>query len=199
MVLYVNMKRICVFCGSSHGSQPEYTRAAEELVRAMARRKLGLVFGGGGIGLMNVIADTGLELGIEVIGVIPEALVAKELAHRGLSDMRVVGSMHERKALMAELADAFVALPGGFGTLEEFCEVLTWAQLGLHGKPSGLLNTAGYFDPLLTFFDHALAERFLRPEHRAMVLVDSNADRLLDRLATFRPPELDKWIHPEET
>ncbi len=193
------MKRVCVFCGSSHGSRPEYREAAEELVRVLARRQLGVVFGGGGIGLMNVIADAALALGIEIIGVIPEALVAKELAHGGLSDMRVVRSMHERKALMAELADAFVALPGGFGTLEEFCEVLTWAQLGLHRKPCGLLNVAGYFDPLLAFFDHALAERFLRPEHRAMVLVDSSADRLLDRLAAFQPPDLDKWIRPDET
>jgi uncharacterized protein (TIGR00730 family) len=191
------MKRICIFCGSSSGSRPEYRAVAEELARALAQRGLGLVFGGGGIGLMNVVADAGLELGIEIIGVIPGALVAKELAHRGLSDMRVVGSMHERKALMAELADAFVALPGGFGTLEEFCEVLTWAQLGLHRKPCGLLNVAGYYDPLLAFFDHALAERFLRPEHRAMVLVDSNPDWLLDRLAVFQPPDLDKWIQPE--
>jgi len=193
------MKRVCIFCGSSNGSRPEYRAAAEALARALAQRGLGLVFGGGGIGLMNVIADAGLALGVEIIGVIPEALVAKELAHRGLSDLRVVGSMHERKALMAELSDAFVALPGGFGTLEEFCEVLTWAQLGLHRKPSGLLNVAGYFDPLLTFFDHALAERFLRPEHRAMVLIDSDPDWLLDRLMTFQPPDLDKWIQPEET
>jgi len=153
---------------------------------------------GGGIGLMNVIADTALELGAEIIGVIPEALVAKELAHRRLSDMRIVHSMHDRKALMAELADAFVALPGGFGTLEELCEVLAWAQLGLHRKPSGLLNVAGYFDPLLAFFDHATAERFLRPEHRAMVLVDSDPSRLVDRLMLFQPPDLDKWIRPDE-
>jgi hypothetical protein len=192
------MKRVCVFCGSSHGVRPAYREAAEELVRALAGRGLGVVFGGGGIGLMNVIADAALELGIEIIGVIPEALVAKELAHRGLSDMRVVHSMHERKALMAELADAFVALPGGFGTLEEFCEMLTWAQLGLHRKPCGLLNVAGYFDPLLAFFDHAAAERFLRPEHRAMVVVDSDPGRLVDRLAAFRPPDLDKWIRPDE-
>jgi len=195
----MTMKRVCVFCGSSHGSRPDYRAAAEELAHALSRRGLGLVFGGGGIGLMDVMADAGLALGIEIIGVIPEALVAKELAHRGLSDLRVVRSMHDRKALMAELSDAFVALPGGFGTLEELCEVLTWAQLGLHRKPCGLLNVAGYFDPLLAFFDHALAERFLRPEHRAMVLVDSSADRLLDRLATFQPPDLDKWIQPEET
>jgi uncharacterized protein (TIGR00730 family) len=194
----MTMKRVCVFCGSSQGARPEYREAAEELVHALARRGLGVVFGGGGIGLMNVLADAAIGLGIEVVGVIPEALVAKELAHRGLSDMRVVHSMHERKALMAELADAFVALPGGFGTLEEFCEMLTWAQLGLHRKPCGLLNVAGYFDPLLAFFDHALAERFLRPEHRAMVLVDAESNRLLDRLAAFQPPDLDKWIRPDE-
>lgn len=192
------MKRVCVFCGSSHGSRPEYRAATEELVCSLARRGLGLVFGGGGIGLMKVMADAGLQVGLEIIGVIPEALVAKELAHRGLSDLRIVRSMHERKALMAELADAFIALPGGFGTLEELCEVLTWAQLGLHRKPSGLLNVAGYFDPLLAFFDHALAERFLRPEHRAMVLVDSDPETLLDHLATFQPPDLDKWIQPDE-
>jgi uncharacterized protein (TIGR00730 family) len=144
-----------------------------------------MVFGGGGIGLMNVIANAALELGVEIIGVIPEALVAKELAHGGVSDMRIVHSMHERKAVMAELSDAFVALPGGFGTLEELFEVLTWGQLGLHRKPSGLLNVAGYFDPLLAFFDHALAEQFLRPKHRTMLLVDSNPDSLLDRLANF--------------
>jgi len=194
----MTMKRVCVFCGSSDGARPAYRQAAEGLVHALARRGLGVVFGGGGIGLMNVMADAALGLGIEVIGVIPEALVAKELAHRGLSDMRVVHSMHERKALMAELADAFVALPGGFGTLEEFCEVLTWAQLGLHRKPCGLLNVAAYFDPLLAFFDHAQAERFLRSEHRAMVLVDSDPSRLVDRLAAFQPPDLDKWIRPDE-
>jgi len=144
-----------------------------------------MVFGGGGIGLMDVIANAALELGVEIIGVIPEALVAKELAHRGVSDIRIVRSMHDRKAVMAELSDAFVALPGGFGTLEELFEVLTWSQLGLHRKPSGLLNVAGYFDPLLAFFDHALAERFLRPKHRAMLLVDSNPDSLLDRMANF--------------
>jgi uncharacterized protein (TIGR00730 family) len=192
------MKRICVFCGSSHGSRPEYAAAAKELVHALARRGLGLVFGGGGIGLMDVIANAALELGVEIIGVIPEALVAKELAHGGLSDMRVVHSMHDRKAVMAELSDAFVALPGGYGTLEELFEVLTWSQLGLHRKPSGLLNVAGYFDPLLTFFDHALAEQFLRPKHRAMVLVESDPDGLLDRLAKFQPPQLDKWIRPDE-
>jgi uncharacterized protein (TIGR00730 family) len=195
----MDMKRVCIFCGSSHGARPEYTAAAKELVRALAQRGLGMVFGGGGIGLMNVIADTALEMGVEIIGVIPEALVAKELAHGGLSDMRVVHSMHDRKAVMAELSDAFVALPGGYGTLEELFEVLTWSQLGLHRKPSGLLNVAGYFDPLLTFFDHALAEQFLRPKHRAMVLVESNPDRLLNRLAKFQPPEIDKWIQPDET
>lgn len=184
------MKRVCVFCGSSHGARPQYAAAAEALVRALARRGLGLVFGGGGIGLMDVIANAALELGIEVIGVIPQALVAKELAHRGVADMRVVQSMHDRKAVMAELSDAFVALPGGYGTLEELFEVLTWSQLGLHRKPSGLLNVAGYFDPLLAFFDHALAEQFLRPKHRAMLLVDSNPDQLLDRLTGFQPPQL---------
>jgi len=193
------MKRLCVFCGSSHGSRPEYAAAAKDLVRALARRGLGLVFGGGGIGLMDVIANAALELGVEIIGVIPEALVAKELAHRGVADMRIVSSMHDRKAVMAGLSDAFVALPGGFGTLEELFEVLTWSQLGLHRKPSGLLNVAGYFDPLLAFFDHALAEKFLRPKHRALVVVDADPDRLLDGLVKFQPPQLDKWIQPDQT
>ncbi len=182
------MKRVCVFCGSSHGARPEYAAAAEKLVRALARRGLGVVFGGGGIGLMDVIANTALELEMEIIGVIPESLVARELAHRRIADMRIVRSMHDRKAVMAELSDAFVALPGGFGTLEELFEALTWNQLKLHHKPCGLLNVAGYFDPLLAFFDHALAEHFLRPKHRAMVLVDSDPDQLLERLSACSSP-----------
>lgn len=193
------MKRICVFCGSSHGNRPEYTATAAALGQTLARRGLGLAYGGGGIGLMNTLADAALAARGEVIGVIPQTLVAKELAHRGLADLRVVGSMHERKALMADLADGFIALPGGYGTLEEFCEVITWAQLGLHGKPCGLLNVAGYYDGLLAFFDHARNEQFIRPQHRAMVLVDADPDRLLDRMAAFAPPPLEKWIDKDET
>jgi uncharacterized protein (TIGR00730 family) len=193
------MKRVCVFCGSNVGVRPAYRQAAVALGEAMARRGIGLVFGGGHVGLMGVLADTVLGANGEAIGAIPEVLMAKELGHRGLADLRVVGSMHERKALMAELADAFVALPGGYGTLEEFHEVLTWAQLGLHAKPCGLLNVAGFYDSLLAMFDHAVQEQFIPPEHREIVLVDDDVDRLLDRLATYQPPQLPKWIEPDET
>ncbi len=192
------MRRVCVFCGSNHGARPGYTSAARALAAALVRRGVGLVYGGGGVGLMGVLADSVLAAGGEVIGVIPEALVAKEVAHKNLSDLRVVSSMHERKALMAELADAFIALPGGYGTLEEFCEVITWAQLGLHRKPCGLLNVDRFFDPLLAFFDHAVAEAFVRPAHRALVMEARDPERLLDALASFRPPELEKWIDRDE-
>jgi uncharacterized protein (TIGR00730 family) len=164
----------------------------------LAERGIGLVYGGGNIGLMGVAADSALAAGAEVIGVIPEALLARELGHSGV-DLRVVGSMHERKALMAELADGFMALPGGFGTFEEFCEVLTWAQLGIHPKPCGLLNIAGFYDPLLRLFDHAVDEGFVRRKHRALVLEDSDPGALLDRMSTYRPPELHKWIDRDET
>jgi len=166
--------------------------------RALARRGLGLVYGGGCVGLMGVLADAVLAEGGEAIGVIPEAMVAKELAHHGLTELRVVRSMHQRKALMAELADAFVALPGGLGTLEEFCEMLTWAQLGLHGKPCGLLNVEDYYAALLRLLDHAQAETFLRPEHRSMILVADQPDPLLDMLAAYRPPQGEKWIDREQ-
>jgi len=166
---------------------------------ALARRDITLVYGGGRVGLMGSIADAVLAQGGEVIGVIPEPLVAREVAHKGLTDLRIVGSMHERKALMAELSDAFVALPGGFGTLEEFCEITTWTQLGLHRKPCGLLNVSGYYDALLSFLDHAVSERFIRPEHRSVVLADTEPDGLLDKLKGFDAPELDKWIDLKET
>lgn len=192
------MRRVCVFCGSNKGARAAYTGAAQALGTALTRRGIGLVYGGGGVGLMGVLADGVLEAGGEVIGVIPDALVAKEVAHKGLSDLRVVGSMHERKALMAELADAFVGLPGGYGTLEEFCEVITWAQLGLHRKPCGLLNIDGFYDPLLAFFDHAVAEQFVRPAHRSLILEAREPDRLLDELSRFRAPALEKWIDRDE-
>jgi uncharacterized protein (TIGR00730 family) len=166
---------------------------------AIVRRGLGLVYGGGCVGLMGTVADAALAAGGEVIGVIPEALVAKEVAHAGLTELRVVGSMHERKALMAELSDGFMALPGGFGTLEEFFEVLTWAQLGLHPKPCGLLNVEGYYDPLLALLDHAITEQFLRPAHRALVIEEREPERLLDRLAAYRPERAEKWIEPDQT
>jgi len=186
-------KRFCVFCGSSLGAQPGYARAAESLARSLAANGLGLVYGGSNAGLMGVLADTALAAGAEVIGVIPRALVAKEVAHRGLRDLRVVDSMHERKALMAELSDGFIALPGGFGTLDEVCEVLTWTQLGLQRKPCGLLNVESYYDALLTLFDHAVAERFLKPVHRQMVIADENADALVKRMLACEVPAADKW------
>lgn len=192
-------QRICVFCGSSVGGRPEYEAAATEMGLALAHRGIGLVYGAGNIGLMGIVADSVLAAGGEVIGVIPEALVAREVAHDGLTELHVVKSMHERKAMMADLSDAFVAMPGGFGTFEEFCEVLTWSQLSIHTKPCALLNVAGYYDPLLALFNHAVSERFLRPEHRALVLEETDPDRLLDRLATFQPPPLDKWIDRDET
>ena len=188
------MKRVCVFCGSRDGTRSQYAAAAGGMGEALARRGIGLVYGGGGIGLMGVLADAALSAGGDVIGVIPESLMAREVAHRGLGDLRVVASMHERKALMAELSDAFVALPGGFGTLEEFCEALTWAQLGIHRKPCGLLNVEGFFDPLLSFFDHAVRERFVSPDHRSLVVVEEDPGRLLDALSRWEPPALERLM-----
>jgi len=192
------MKRVCVFCGSRNGTRDQYVAAARRTGEALARRGIGLVYGGGGIGLMGVLADAAVSAGGEVIGVIPEALMAREVAHGGLADLRVVASMHERKAVMAELADAFVALPGGFGTLEEFCEALTWAQLGIHRKPCGLLNVEGFFDPLLSLFDHAVRERFVSPDHRSLVVVEEDPERLLDALSRWEPPALERWMGREE-
>ncbi len=192
------MKRVCVFCGSRNGTRDQYVAAARRTGEALARRGIGLVYGGGGIGLMGVLADATMSAGGDVIGVIPEALMAREVAHRGLTDLRVVASMHERKALMAELSDAFVALPGGFGTLEEFCEALTWAQLGIHRKPCGLLNVEGFFDPLLALFDHAVRERFVSPDHRSLVVVEEDPERLLDALSRWEPPALERWMGREE-
>ena len=189
-----NVKRICVYCGSNSGARPAYAEAARAFGTVLARREFGLVYGGGRVGLMGIVADAVLAAGGDVIGVIPEALATKEVAHLGLKDLRVVKSMHERKALMVELADAFVALPGGFGTLDEFCEVLTWAQLGLHRKPHGLLNLEGFYDSLLALFDHAVAEQFIRPIHREMVIAEKDPERLLDLLAKAHPPKLHKWI-----
>ena len=190
------VKRICVFCGSSVGRDPAYREAAWVLGTGMARRGIGLVYGGGKVGLMGAIADAVLAAGGEVTGVIPDFLAAKEIAHNGITTQHVVGSMHERKALMAELADAFVAMPGGYGTFEEFCEILTWAQLGLHARPHALLNTKGYFSGLLRLFDHAVAEGFLDATWRALVLEEAEPEQLLDRLAAYRPPATDKWGAP---
>ena len=193
------MPRLCLFCASSHGARPVYTEAARATARAAVARGYGVVYGGGNVGLMGEVADAALAAGGEVIGVIPEALVARELAHGGLTQLHVVGSMHERKALMAELSDGFLALPGGYGTLEEFCEVLTWSQLGLHAKPCGLLNVEGFWDGFLRQLDHAAAERLVTPEHRALVLEDTDPARLLERMERFRAPATEKWIDKDET
>lgn len=192
-------RRICVFTGSRHGVAPAYTDAAKELARDLVARGFGLVYGGGNVGLMNVLADTVLELGGHVTGVIPNALVSKEVAHRGLSVLRVVNSMHERKALMAELSDGFIALPGGVGTMEEFFEVLSWAQLGLHDKPCGLLNIAGYYDPLIRFLDHAMAEDFIKPKHRALLMVEKEPTALLDRFEKILAAPAAKKFDPSVT
>jgi uncharacterized protein (TIGR00730 family) len=192
-------KRLCVFCGSSAGVRPAYAESAASLGRLLASRGIALVFGGSHLGLMGAVAQAALSAGGEVIGVMPQALVAKEVADLRLADLRVVGSMHERKALMAELSEGFIALPGGFGTFEEFCEVLTWTQLGLHAKPCGLLNVEGYYDPLLKLFDHAVAEGFLKPQHRAMVICETDPAALVDRLLAFEPPRTEKWIGREQT
>jgi uncharacterized protein (TIGR00730 family) len=173
--------KICVFTGSRHGSRTEYAEAAKRLGQILVERGYGLVYGGGNVGLMNVVANTMLELSGHVTGVIPERLVGKEVAHRGLSDLRIVSSMHERKALMAELSDGFIAMPGGIGTMEEFFEVLSWAQLRIHAKPCGLLNVSGYYDPLINFLDHAVAEDFIKPKHRALMIVEGEPGKLLDR------------------
>jgi uncharacterized protein (TIGR00730 family) len=193
------MKRICVFCGSSVGSRPEYSEAAITLGGLLARRDIGLVYGGGNVGLMGVIANAVLDAGGQVIGVIPHSLAQREIEHRGLTELHVVDSMHTRKAMMANLADAFIAMPGGVGTFEELFEAITWAQLGLHRKPCGLLNVAGFYTPLAAFIDQAVSEGFIKPVHRASIVVDDNAERLLDTLAAVKLPDVPKWIRPEET
>ncbi len=198
----MSMQRICVFCGSNAGNRPQYRSEAERLGRLLAARGLELVYGGGNVGLMGIVADACLEAGGSVIGVIPEALMGKEVAgrhvdHRNLTRLEVVDSMHTRKARMAELADGFIAMPGGFGTFEEFCEVLTWGQLGFHVKPMGLLNVAGYYDTLLALFDHAVQEGFLRQQNRDMALADADPSRLLEAMAAFTPEPVSKWLKEE--
>jgi uncharacterized protein (TIGR00730 family) len=188
------LNSICVFCGSSNGLKSSYRAAAAELGELLAAGGLTLVYGGGGTGLMGTLADAALTAGGEVIGVIPHALVAKEVSHSGLSRLHVVDSMHERKALMASLSDAFIALPGGFGTAEELCEILTWGQLGIHQKPVGLLNVEGFFDSLLQWLDHAAFEGFIRPEHRQLLLADTNSSRLLARMSAYEVPPVEKWL-----
>jgi uncharacterized protein (TIGR00730 family) len=194
------VRRVCVFCGSSPGARPAYAEATAETARLLVDQGIGVVYGGGHVGLMGVLADTAMAAGGEVIGVIPQALVDREIGHTAITELRVVGSMHERKALMTELSDAFVALPGGAGTLEELFEVYTWAQLGLHSKPCALLDVDGYYSGLAAFLDHAVEERFLREEHRAALMVDADPARLLERLREFEPGTVKpKWIDREQT
>jgi uncharacterized protein (TIGR00730 family) len=193
------MERLCVFSGSSPGAHSDYLRAAQELGRALADQDVALVYGGASVGLMGAVADAMLDAGGEAIGVIPQALVDREIAHPGLADLRVVGSMHERKALMAELADGFVALPGGMGTLEELFEVYTWTQLGLHSKPLGLLDVRGYYDELVAFLDHTVEERFMTVEHREMLVVEERAEALLEAFRRWRAPVRAKWIDRAQT
>ena len=191
------MNRLCVFCGSRNGANGAFASAARDLGTELATRGIGLVYGGGNVGLMGVIADAMLEAGGHVTGVIPEALAAKELAHGEIQDLRVVSSMHQRKALMAELSDGFIAMPGGLGTLEEFFEVLTWGQLGFHAKPVALFNVEGYFDGLLSFIDHAVDHRFIRAEHGRMVIAESSIDTLLRRMMDYSSPPTSKWLERE--
>ncbi|CAN5797462.1 TIGR00730 family Rossman fold protein [soil metagenome] len=193
------MDSICVFCGSSFGEDPAYKEAARSLGATLAEQGFTLIYGGGRVGLMGALADAALEAGGEAIGVIPKALVEREISHEGLTDLYVVGSMHKRKALMSELSNAFVALPGGNGTLEEFFEVLTWAQLGEHRKPCGLLNVDGYYDPLLMVFDHMVDKGFLAEEHRSIVQIQQNPEDMLDALYQYVPPDTLKWINESQT
>jgi uncharacterized protein (TIGR00730 family) len=195
------MRRVCVFCGSSPGVRPGYLAAARAMGVLLARRGLGVVYGGGSVGLMGALADAALAAGGEVVGVIPRALEEREVDHRGLTEQHVVASMHERKKMMSDLADAFVALPGGMGTLEELSEILTWSQLGLHPrpKPLGLLDVEGYWAPFVAFLDHAVAEGFIRPEHRRMVLVAATPEGLLGALERYEPPAVTRWIARADT
>jgi uncharacterized protein (TIGR00730 family) len=193
------MNNVCVFCGSTSGVRPIYADMARAMGKAMLKRGIGLVYGGGRRGLMGILADSVLEGRGKVIGVIPEAMSAREIAHHDVTELRIVHSMHERKAMMADLSDAFIAMPGGFGTFEELCEIVTWAQLGLHQKPCGLLNVEGYYAPLLGLFDRALADGFIFPSNRRIVLEETDPDRLLDLLASYHPPKLEKWIASDES
>ena len=197
------MKSICVFCGSNAGHNPLYREQAELLGQLLAARGITLIYGAGNIGLMGAVADACLAAGGEVIGVIPQALMGREVAgrpveHRTLTRLEVVDSMHTRKARMAELAEGFIALPGGFGTFEEFCEILTWGQLGFHSKPMGLLNVNGFYDPLLTMFDRAVSDGFLRPQNRAMALADTDISGLLTQMAAYQPEPVSKWLKERE-
>jgi uncharacterized protein (TIGR00730 family) len=193
------LSSVCVFCGSNGGADPAYLEAARTVGRALAARGLRLVYGGADVGMMGALADAALEAGGDVVGVIARPIFDREIGHRGVPDLRVVDSMHERKALMADLSDAFVALPGGIGTFEELFEVFTWAHLGLHRKPLGLLDVAGYYAPLEAMLDHAVEQRFLRPETRAMLVRDDSLDALLERFDGWDPPRVAKWIDRDAT
>jgi uncharacterized protein (TIGR00730 family) len=194
------VQKICVFCGSSPGARPEYAEATEAFAQLVVAENIGVVYGGGGVGLMGKLADAVLAQGGEITGVIPHALVDKEIGHPHVEDMRLVDSMHERKALMAELADAFVALPGGLGTLEELSEVFTWSQLGLHHKPLALLDVEGYYDGIAAFLDHAVRERFLNAKQRSTLIVERDPGALLERLKAYEPDAVEpKWLDRDET
>ncbi len=195
------MKKVCVFCGSSKGTRTVYQEQAKALGTAIARRGMGLVYGGGQVGLMGITADAALAAGGTVVGVIPKALDELEVGHKGLTELHIVDTMHTRKALMADRADGFVAMPGGFGTFDEFCEILTWAQLGEHTKPCAILNVNGYFDLLLRMFDHCVDEGFVKPIHRELIIVEGDVERLLDRMDAWETPadaEIGKWIDRDE-
>lgn len=193
------MKKIAVFCGSSDGASPAYKEGAVQLGKELARRGITLVYGGASVGIMGTVADAVLEAGGQVIGVIPQMLEDREISHRGLTELIVVGSMHERKMKMAELADGFIALPGGPGTMEEYFEIFTWAQLGLHQKPCGILNVNGYYDLLISFFDHMNEQQFLQDKYRAMALVAASPDELIEKFNTYNPPSVKTYITEDET
>ena len=191
------LKRICVFCGSQSGRDARYATAARAVGTLLAERGIGVVFGGGHVGMMGALADAALGAGGEVVGVIPEGLMRRELAYEELTELIVTSSMHERKQRMADLSDGFMALPGGFGTFEEFCEIVTWAQLGVHRKPCGLLNVGGYYDRMLSMFDHARDEGFLQPMHRNLVLDEADPAALLAKMQAWLPPPLKRWLAPD--
>lgn len=193
------MKKLCVYCGASPGGNPEYMKAARRLGLELVKRNIGLVYGGASVGTMGEIANTVIEHGGEVIGVIPQALVDKEVSHDGLTELIVVKSMHERKAVMADHADGFIAMPGGLGTLEELFEVLTWAQLGFHSKPCSLYNVLSYYDPLVQFIEHAVEEQFVKSIHRSLLLIESDPSDLIDAMDNYIPTHIDKWIKRDET
>jgi len=193
------MQRICVFCGSNPGARDDYASAARELAAALVRENLTLVYGGGSVGLMGIVADEVLRHGGRAVGVIPRPLWQREVGHNALTEVHIVDTMHQRKQMMSDLADAFIALPGGLGTIEEVFEIWTWAQLGMHQKPVGFLNVAGYYTPLMAFLDHAVRERFIREDIRGVAMIEETPDALLQRFADYTPPQVTRWIDREKT